>query len=234
MPLHDWNTVQGWDGVHLLWISELLRHIKPRLPAGYRAYVGSAPLIALSEPEGKADLSVRQFPQTPPPNGGPSEASPKTEEEPDVEVAVATLDPTRSLFISREGWLVAAVELISPRNKDRPSSRTHYLSRYASYLMGGVHLLLVDVHPRPYGFSFADELARDFQIDQPRLPTPMAVSYRVGEEAPDGGRFLALWRRPLTVESALPTVPVALTVSDSVKVDLEETYMHAAVDAYLS
>ena len=43
MPLHDWNEVRGWDGVHHLWISELLHWIKPRLPEGYRAYIESAP-----------------------------------------------------------------------------------------------------------------------------------------------------------------------------------------------
>lgn len=234
MPLHDWNTVNGWNGVHHLWITELLRWIKPRLPEGYRAYIGAAPLIAIGEPEGNPDVSVRHFPRTPPPNGDPPGPAPDSGDEPDVELAVATLDPTRSLFVSREGWLVAAVELISPRHKDRPSARACYLFRYTGYLMGGVHVLLVDVHPRPYGFSFADELGRSLELEQPRLPTPMAISYRVGEEAPDGVRFLALWRRPLTVGEALPSVRLALTVHDSVTLDLEETYMRAAADAYLT
>ena len=43
MPLHDWTDRGGWEGVHHLWITELLRWVKPRLPAGYRAYIGSAP-----------------------------------------------------------------------------------------------------------------------------------------------------------------------------------------------
>lgn len=38
MPLHDWTDRRGWDGVHHLWITELLRWVKPRLPTGYRAY----------------------------------------------------------------------------------------------------------------------------------------------------------------------------------------------------
>ena len=25
MPLHDWNALSGWEGVHHLWIGELLR-----------------------------------------------------------------------------------------------------------------------------------------------------------------------------------------------------------------
>ena len=56
--------------------------------------------------------------------------------------------------------LIAAIELISPRNKDRPSSRETYLTRYLGYLLESVHLLLVDVHRRPIGFSFADRIRR--------------------------------------------------------------------------
>ena len=47
MPLHDWNDRPGWEGMHHLWITELLRWVKPRLPAGFRAYIGAAPLLAV-------------------------------------------------------------------------------------------------------------------------------------------------------------------------------------------
>ena len=43
MALHDWSDRPGWEGMHHLWITELLRWVKPRLPVGYRAYIGSAP-----------------------------------------------------------------------------------------------------------------------------------------------------------------------------------------------
>src|SRR5262249_18043401 len=161
MPLHDWNEVKGWDGVHHLWIAELLHWVKPRLPSGYRAYIGSAPLLAVGEPKGKPDLSVRTATVPPPEERKDSPEVNATE--PDEEVAVATLDPTRTLFVAREGWLVPAVNLVPPRNKARLSSRAVYPSRYAGYLLGGIHLLLVDAHPRPYTFSFIDEIAKELQ-----------------------------------------------------------------------
>jgi hypothetical protein len=40
MPLHEWSDRPGWRGMHHLWITELLRWVKPRLPVGYRAYIG--------------------------------------------------------------------------------------------------------------------------------------------------------------------------------------------------
>jgi hypothetical protein len=50
MPLHDWAALLGWNGVHQVWIVELLYWIKPRLPAGYRAYIGTTPTFAIGVP----------------------------------------------------------------------------------------------------------------------------------------------------------------------------------------
>ena len=52
MPLHDWKDERGWDGVHLLWLAQLLDWIQPRLPPGFRAYVGSVPALTLEAGNG--------------------------------------------------------------------------------------------------------------------------------------------------------------------------------------
>jgi len=238
MPLHDWSKRSGWEGVHHLWISGFLRWVKPRLPAAYRAYIGSAPVLAVGAPSEKPDVNVRRWsPEDPeevaqantltiPPDPSLTE--------PDIEIALPTLDSNTTLFIERQGLLVAAVELISPRNKDRPSSRTSSTMRYAGYLLEGVHLLLVDVHPRPARFSFADQIGAELEMKQPPFPTPLAISYRVGEPIDGGGRFLAIWRRPLTIGAPLPSMQLPLTVHQAVPVDLESTYRRAAEDAYLT
>ena len=128
---------------------------------------------------------------------------------------------------------MSAVELVSPRNKDRPSAREAYLARYLGYLLESVHLLLVDVHRRPIGFSFADRIAAELSIARDSLPAPSAVSYRVGEPAATGGRYLAIWTRALSPGASLPTLPLPLGVGSSVTVDLEQTYSAAAMDAYV-
>jgi hypothetical protein len=211
MPLHDWTNDAGWDGMHLFWITHLFHWIKPRLPDEFRASVGSVPTLSVTG-DGQDGLLG----------------------EPDVETATLTIDPQKALYVTYRGRLVAAVELISPRNKDRLSARGHYLARYLGYLQEGVHLLLVDVHRRPVNFSFADALAEELQIKQPVTPPPLAVTYRVGEPAATGGRLLAIWRRPLQIGAPLPTMPLPLTVKVSLPVNLEETYMSAAADAYLT
>lgn len=234
MPLHDWSDRAGWEGVHHLWIAELLRWIKPRLPPGYRAYIGSAPTVAIGAPTEKSDVAVRQWsPSEIAPEQGPPD-QPAVSEEPDEEIAVATLDPNKAVLVERQGRLVAAVELVSPRNKNRPVARATYLSRYLGYIMEGVHLLLVDVHPRPVGFSFADEIARELKINRPPCPPSFAISYRVGGPAATGGSILAIWQRKLLVDAPLPTLVLPLTLDISVPIDLEGTYERAAQDAYLS
>jgi len=218
----------------LLWIAELLRWVKPRLPAGYRAYVGTSPTVGIGAPE-RPDLGVRLWPddtKAGSPNG-PTLPSLATDA-PDQEIAVASLETSPGLMMTLEGRLVAVVELVTPRDKDRTAARDAYLGKYLGYLLEGVHLLLVDVHRRPLSFSFADRLAVELGMEQPSLPAPYAVSYRVGETAPMGGKFLALWRRPLEFGQQLPTLPLPLTVEQAVAVDLEATYGNAARDAYLS
>jgi hypothetical protein len=203
MPLHDWNDLPGWTGVRHLWISELLGWMKSCLPEGFRVYIRSEPNLATDAPQ------------------------------PDVEIGGPDIEPTKALHVEKDSRLVSAVELVSPCNKDCPDARANYLARYLGYLREGVHLLLVDVHRRPLNFSFADRIAEELRVTQPPTPPPLAVGYRVGEPAATGGRFLAIWRRPLTVGGLLPTMDLPVTVSLSVKVDLEETYNRAAAGAYL-
>jgi hypothetical protein len=155
-------------------------------------------------------------------------------EEPDDRVAVIALDPQVAVQVTQDERLVAVVEVISPRNKDRPEAREAYQNRYLSYLLNGVHALLVDVHRRPLSFSFADALAAALGLSQPACPAPMAVGYRVGDPAAQGGRWLHIWRRSLEVGAPLPSIPLALSADQTVRIGLEQTYMAAAADAYLA
>ena len=230
MPLHDWKDDRGWNGVQMIWLVQLLKWVQPHLPAGYRAYVGSVLAPSHDAPGIQPAADVPQWITRAEPGKAKTAAA---DMEPDEEaVARFTFDPHRALHIDLHGVLIAALELVSLCNKDRPSSRERYLNRYEGYLRQGVHLLLVDVLPRPAGFSFADLLAANLGIDQPPCPAPFAVSYRVGEPVPEG-TLVARWQRPLQVGQPLPTIPLALDVHKQVPIDLEHTYQEAARMAYL-
>lgn len=232
MPLHDWSDLGGWEGFHDIWLVELLRCIKPQLPDGYRAHLGSSPALGIGMTE-KPDVSVRNWQEGGEPSSTASSES-ATSIEPDEEVATLTLDPDKSLLISFHGQLRAALEVISLRNKDRPASRAAYLARYLGYLQSSVNLVLVDLHPRPLGFSFAEALTEELHLPRTPLACPMAVAFRVGEPTPDGGRLVATWRRRLAVGQPIPAIPLPVSVREQVAVDLEDTYTRTAADAYLS
>ncbi len=236
MPLHDWSTVEGWSGVHTAWLVEISRAIRPQLPQGYRAYIGTSPMVAIDDPPGEPDVTVRHANgHAPAAPNGPRAAAEVDSFHPDREVLVATIVGNRVVYVEKEGRLVAAVELISPGNKDRPSRRVECTNRFLGYLMNGVHLMLIDLHPSPRAFSFADELASRLGIaDEPALLPAFATSYRVGEADRRDGSYLALRRQHVNPGEALPMFPLALTEQLTVSVDLESTYMRAAADAYLT
>ena len=234
MPLHDWRDERGWDGVHLLWLAQLLDWVQPRLPDGFRAYVGAVPALTLQAGDGRPDVTVRGW-QGPPPAAPAAGAA--VLPAPDREaVAAFTPDAQRALHIDWHGQLIAAIELVSPRNKDRLDAQARYARRYLGYLRQGVHLLLVDVFARPTGFSFADAMSNDLGLGEPPTPPPFAVSYRVGSPVPSGdtmGTPVAVWHRPLTVGRPLSELPLALDEDVAVPIDLEATYHQAAKRVYL-
>jgi len=228
MPLHDWYERTEWESVHYYWMGEIAQWLKPRLPGGYRAIVASSPFAQLGVSIGKPDVSVT--------NGSvigksvPLKNSAVASDaiQPDFETVVATLEEDRSVLVEKNNFLIAAVEIISPANKDRPDRRDLYAARYLGYLRAGVHLLLVDVHAHPLQFSFGQRIAAELQIDTPAPPAPQAESYRVGSGAPFGGKFLAVWQRALAMGSAMQAIPLAVSGDSEIAIDLETTYMDAA------
>src|SRR5690349_2541044 len=115
MPLHDWTDRDGWEGFHHLWMAELVRWLRHRLPAPYRVFIGSSPVVSIGDLPVKPDVAVADGGA-----GNPTPPATDSPREPDYEAAVATLEDETSVQVERAGRLVAAVELVSPRNTDRP------------------------------------------------------------------------------------------------------------------
>ncbi len=234
MPLHDWTDDRGWDSVHPLWINALRFWLQARLPRGYRAYLGSVPGLSIAADPGRPGLGVRAW-QGSEREAGASQSSVLVEgPQPDFQaVALLHPEPASAIHVFFQGRMVAAIELVSPRNTDRPSSREFYRNRYLGYLWSNVNLMLVDVHRRPVGFSFVEAMATEIQCRLPVGLPPHAVSWNVGAPIPEGGQILEGWYRPLTVGQPLPTLPLALAGDRSLLIDLEATYNEAARRAYL-
>jgi hypothetical protein len=233
MPLHDWNDDRGWDSVHQLWINALLFWLQDRLPPGYRAYLGSVPGLSIGAESGRPDLGVRSWQPQGEQIATPSDALVEAPEPDFKAVALLHPEPRPAVHVFLQGQLIAGIELVSPRNKDRPSSREFYRNRYLSYLWSGIHLMLIDVHRRPLGFSFVEAMAAEVECQFPVGLPPHAVSWNVGGLTPEGRQFLDGWYRALTVGQPLPTLPLALTAQKTILIELERTYSEATRRAYL-
>jgi hypothetical protein len=238
MPLRDHfrppiEDLLGWDTLHSGWaanITELLneRWLPPEFVAKEHTWGGGGRL--------EIDVATYERAHAPVP-AGPSRASngPATVTLPQLYAPpVPTLtmpgvfpDHFEVRVFNTEGGnrLVAAIELVSPGNKDRADERRAFAAKCAAYLQQGVSLLVVDVVTTRRA-NLHNELVRLMEAkDEYLMPaetTLYAVSYRPvlrGEKAE-----IDLWPAPLAVGEALPTMPLRLIRDIFVPVELEMTY----------
>ena len=131
--------------------------------------------------------------------------------------------------------LVAAIELVSPGNKDRPEMRRAFAVKCAGYLQRGIGLVIVDIVSSRLA-NLHDELVGLLEhSDSFRFPEPTplyAVAYRPFRPEPAVDRT-DVWFYPLTLGAALPTLPLALRRGPILPLDLEATYSEARLRSRL-
>ncbi|MCY2963895.1 MAG: hypothetical protein NT069_09655 [Planctomycetota bacterium] len=125
----------------------------------------------------------------------------------------------------RHRRLVAAIEIVSPSNKDRPETRAGFVSKIAALLKHGICVSIVDV-VSTHEFNLYAQLMEWLESADPDLgiaPPPLyAVTLRT---RPAGGvRFMDNWYHPLEIGQPLPALPVWLTETWAVSLDLESSY----------
>ncbi len=124
--------------------------------------------------------------------------------------------------------LVAAIELISPSNKDRPETRQAFVAKCATYLSQGISVIIVDVITNKH-FNLHDALLAF--LGQPltgRLGDDVelyAAAYRplMREKRSE----IDLWPFELQVGVTLPTLPLFPAADLAIPVDLEDAYAEA-------
>jgi hypothetical protein len=124
--------------------------------------------------------------------------------------------------------LVAAIELVSPGNKDREQTRRAFVAKCAAYLQRGIGLVIVDIVTSRHANLHDDLMALLGQAPGLTFPTPTplyATAYRPARR--QERNEIDLWREPLALERPLPTLPLAVRGLGCLAIDLEETYMEA-------
>ena len=127
--------------------------------------------------------------------------------------------------VDRGRHLVAVIEIVSPANKDRPDSRQLFVAKCAGLLQKGVCVSLVDLVTVRRFNLYADLLAllgRSDTTMSPDAPPIYAATCRkrlVGRKT-----RLETWATPLAIGQPLPILPIWLTETVAVSLDLEATY----------
>jgi Protein of unknown function (DUF4058) len=126
---------------------------------------------------------------------------------------------------SRGRQLVAAVEIVSPANKDRPENRRAFVTKCAALLQQGVSVSLVDLVTTRNFNLYCDLLALLDRMDPAFISNPPAT-YAVTCQCRKMGHSpkLAIWAYPLAVGKPLPSLPIWLSDNLNVSLELEASY----------
>jgi hypothetical protein len=126
--------------------------------------------------------------------------------------------------------LVAAIELISPGNKDRPAERRAFATKCASYLYQGISVIIVDIVTNRRT-NLHNEILRVMEaadtMQMPLEPTLYAVAYQPLRRGQSD--VIDVWRSPLALGENLPTLPLGLGGDLVIPVDFEAAYAEACL-----
>lgn len=237
MPLLDHfhpplSPHRHWESFHVNWAGAIADALNERLlPDGYFAEE-HARLGARVE----IDVATFSAPDAASPGGGAAATATLssrvwTPPAPAFAVPVAFPDSFEVLVTRSQGGatLVAAIELVSPANKDRASHRAAFAAKCASYLSEGVGLVVIDIVTIRQA-NLHDDVMRLLGQAGPAYalsePTELsAVAYR--PVVRDGAEQVDVWPEALRVGGGLPIMPLALGAETCLPLDLEATYSHA-------
>jgi hypothetical protein len=128
--------------------------------------------------------------------------------------------------------LAAAVELLSPRNKDRPAARQAFAIKCVGYLQQGSSVVVVDTvttRRAELNAAILSLLGVDVCTVELPLSSLSAVAYRALGRLEDSQQ-LQLWPESLALAQPLPTLPLWIAPDFSVPLDLEASYQMTCAD----
>lgn len=217
-----------WESFHTTWASTLADALNREvLPPGYIAleqvHVGAAIEIDVAtwtESSGTA-------------NGGGTATATRTVWTPAAAPMIlpASFPPGCTVEIrATEGsrTLVAAIELVSPGNKDRADKRRLFAAKCVTYLSRGIGLIVVDVVTSRQGNlhnEMIDLVGWEKSLRMPGEASLYTVGYRPLHAT--GTDRIESWPVVLAVGQNLPTMPLSLAADQCVPVDLEASYGEA-------
>lgn len=128
-----------------------------------------------------------------------------------------------NIYSQDEFRLVAAIELVSPSNKDRHENRQTFVNKCEALLKKDVCVTIVDPVTNRTANLYGELLD---ELDAPRTAVARSAIYAAtcrGRRS--GPRWrLESWEHELTIGATLPTLPLWLSPDLMVPLELEATY----------
>ena len=223
MPLRDhfrppiWNRA-SWEGFHGMWPAVLVQHLVKFLPAEFtaepRVHLGDYYEIDVCAFEGdRGQAGGAPVAQTIVGAGGTGGLAAATMAAPEPTLVVdADLDNQYEYEVlvfdqTRGRRLVAAIEIVSPANKDRPANRRAFVSKCAAMLQQHVSVSIVDL-VTIRGFNLYCELLELIGRSDPSFAPPPAT-YAVTCRGHRAGRPVAARRVGLSAGGGAATANAA-------------------------
>jgi hypothetical protein len=238
MPLRDHfrppvSKRTSWEGFHGLWPGVIVQKLADHLPAGFvaepRVYLGSFYEIDVSAYEQEADEEPGALSAQGPgePNGGVAVA---TQAPPAPTLTIDTEFPEQYAYevlvfdVERERRLVAAVEIVSPANKDRPDSRQLFVAKCFHLLQRDVCVSIIDLVTTLQCNLYVELLTLLERSDPAFAPPPPLYAVTCRKRQAGRRTKLDTWARPLAIGEPLPSLPVWLSETLTVTLELEASY----------
>ncbi|MHC5539346.1 DUF4058 family protein [Singulisphaera rosea] len=243
MPLRDHfrpplDLTTSWEGLHGQWPAVIVQQLRKRLPAGYvaepRVHTGSQFEIDVAAFEN--DVAPRLSGLIEGNGGAPTVGWAPSQPTVMVETKLPDNDEYEvRIFDTRRGrHLVAAIEIVSPANKDRPEHRNIFVAKCLSLLQNGVAVSIVDLVTVKQFNLYSDLMATIGHAD-PTLVDPELHIYAASCRwiRQNKRTLLQAWSHVLLLGEPLPTLPLWLSQDLVVPLDLEQSYEQACNDLWI-
>jgi hypothetical protein len=215
MPLLDHfrpplSLERRWESFHAAWSGSLADALNRVLPEGYFAeeqtHAGAG-----------VEIDVASFERAGAAAGGPNGPATATRTAPvwsppapalTVPAVFADDFEVRVFHTATGPRLVAAIELVSPRNKDRPEARRAFAVKCASYLHQGISLIVIDIVTERHA-NLHHEVLQLLPAGAPATFPPEVSLYAVAyRPIRHGGREeIDVWPERLGLAATLPVLP---------------------------